>query len=134
MDGSRLNWPVCSPAIRDSHRVARSGAARLSKEHASTAIRLTVNSEDGVEGAEAGSERFLLEVGRGREAQAAFERGTCDCLAVCQQIEIHPCATVRMQKRKRGYNGEKKILDACRSLGHRPVGEMVAAWFGSSGN
>lgn len=78
MDGSRLDRPVSSAAIRDGHRVARRGAPRLGKEHASTGIRLTVNSEDGVEGAEAGSERLFSEVGRGRQAQAAFKGGTYD--------------------------------------------------------
>ena len=78
MDGSRLDWPVSSAAIRDGHRVAWRGAPRLGKKHAPTGIRLTVNGEDGVEGAEAGSESFFSEVGRGRLAQAAFKRGTCD--------------------------------------------------------
>ena len=78
MDGSRLDWPVRSTAIRNGHRVARRGATRLGKEHASTGIGFAVDCENGVERLKAGSESFLSEVGRGRLAQAAFKRGTSD--------------------------------------------------------
>ena len=118
---------MSSTAIRDGHRVARQEGARLGKEYVEAGIRLAVDREDGVERLEARSKRLFVEVGRGRQAQAAFEGGPCDGVAVCQEMEAHTCATVRMQERKCGHDGEKKVLEACRSLGHRPVGEMVAA-------
>jgi len=126
-DCGGLDGPCWAAAVGDGEQIAWSRVANLIECDLATGIGLAVDGDDGVGRLKASGTGFFAIASVIVLRIATVERQPSESIAMRKEVVVEHRTAVRMQQRKRGHYSEKKILEACGSLIHRLVGEMVAA-------